>query len=281
MEKNLTVSFNSDSGLNSEINYLMEVDSSYFETNNGENKSIFSPSDIVFLRLFPPLSFESYTLFSSCGELSIETADILYEFEEEILFPQTKIAALNLTPYQILSFSWIGNQPESVSFIGKNVLIPTEKTAILKIKYTVKGDRLKLKNTNIDDFSYPVLCVAEYEKNKVYSSVSFEKGETESIANSIINVALTIVDVVTNMPIENALVQVSGNNVSFSDRSNVKGTVIVPNVTRGRKYNVSVIAVGYYGTDEDYLNNDTFTVPLEDEKEEIIPALGPDGSLWV
>lgn len=250
----------------SSYTYRLEEDSDYFEIVNGVSRSKYFPTDTVYLKVFPSRSILDYNLFSSLGTLSVISVGVLFERTETVLFTQDITAKTSYSIQSILSTSWSGENGGSVSFNNTDLTISYPVTSILTITYLTKGDRLSLVNNDdypdLDEFD--VLCVSQYNNGGDASErISFMKSVSDVDGIQLTNVVLTIKDVITDIIIPNALVTVTGNGINFSSVADANGRVLIPNLIRGYTYQIKTVSSGYFNSDEDYLNNDSFTVPME------------------
>lgn len=256
----LSVTFGGETSESISQSYSLEVDSDYFETVNGEDKSTYSPTDEVFLKCIPPSSVESYALHSSIGTLTKIHSDILFEVTETISFKKSSTASLSNEPYSITSHSWVGADKGTVSFSGYTVTGSSEIVGLLEVTYMVKGDRLSLTGCTSDQDEYDVLCLVEYTEEMSDATVSFEQGDG---TGEVVNVKFTVKDAITDIKIPDATVTVSGHGVDTTQISNENGEVLFTGLVRGNTYDIETVASGYHNSGEDYLNNDSFTVPTE------------------
>jgi hypothetical protein len=259
----LSITFGEESET-SEISqtYSLEVDSDYFETVNGESKTTYFPTDEVFLKCIPPSSVEAYSLHSSIGTLTKTHSDVLFEVTETISFKKSSTASLGSIPYSIVSHSWIGADKGSVSFSGGTATVSSEIVGLLEVTYMVKGDRLSLTGCSSEQDVFEALCLDEYTEERTDTTVSFEQSEGEE-GEQIVSVKFTVKDAVTDSKIPDASVTISGNGFNETQISNENGEVVFSGLIRGNTYDIETVASGYYSSGEDYLNNDSFTVPTE------------------
>jgi hypothetical protein len=103
------------------------------------------------------------------------------------------------------------------------------------------------------------LCLAEYSDTIADTTVSYEASEEAETGTE--NVTLSVRDVITTEPIKNATVRVFKGGVIFEGVTDFNGDITVPELVKGETYDVKITAEGYFSSGEDYLNNDSFTVP--------------------
>lgn len=265
INQSLTVSFQDSSSASS---YKMEIDTEYNEIIYEENKSNFEPGEDIYLKLFPGESVETYSLSASEGVLTVSTKNILYDVEDQITFAYSKQGSLSYVPDSITSYEWLGEDGGTPVFSGQNIVLSVEKTAVLKVSYKTKGDRLKLSDVVDLGEEFTVICASIFSSGNVASqTISFQETDSEDSEDSetITDVLLTFKDIITEIPVSGAQISVSGNSFSFTGITDSLGKINIPNLERGKTYNLFASATGYQDSNTDHLNNDSFTVPELEE----------------
>lgn len=268
INQSLTLNFQNAS---SSSFYKMETDTEYNTLVYGESKSNFEPGDDVYLKLFPGENVETYTLYTSEGSLSVATKNILYEVEDQITFAHSKQGSFSYNPDSIISYEWLGEDGGVPVFAGQNITIPSEKTAVLKIIYKTKGDRLKLSNVSDLGADFTVVCASVFSSGGIASQTITFQGvdpddpddpglDPDDPESLLTDVTLTVKDVITGNPIPFANVIVSGVG---SGSTNENGQITFSNLQKGQTYDVVTRATGYQDSNTDYLNNDSFTIPMD------------------
>jgi len=223
----------------------VELDDDQNLDENGNAKSSFLPdgSDQAALRVLD-LEDSVYAFKSSGGGLQQLATNVPYEFEEQLIFPETKEAYLRHIPNGAIEWEWIGNDPGvSPVFDGRTVTLSEGVVGILKCTYTSLGVRLGLRSGSAID----ILVVVTQEDNKGYCSVTFEDAEDgETVIYDI-----KVLDYCTDEPVENATVTLNGEIKGVTSPA---GILRLGELVKG-EHSLKIEKTGYQSSDVDKLNN--------------------------
>jgi hypothetical protein len=236
----------------------LSLDDPYHQSIYGEEKTVFQKNEAVYLKIYPAYAESNYSLVATGGSISKHNTALNETVTETLTFAKEKEATLSRDPVGSVSVSWVAGSG-SLVFDGRRAYSTTEILGVAQATYQAKYDRLKLV-TSESMTADVVLVVAESETHgKASIDVEYEVPLIDP--DLPVSVTLTIRDIVSDTPIPNAQVSVSGHGVSFSGTADGGGQVTIPNLERGKTYDVVAQASGYFSSNVDYLNNDSFTVP--------------------
>lgn len=258
VDTSTTVSFADETTSNS-ISTELELDGDYHISLYGSEKSTFSKTELVYLKVKPIYSVEPYTIQTSAGACVKNSQGLIEEKIEFLAFANTNSASLSYEPIGSVTTEWTSGNGGSVLKNGRVMKTNSPALAILKCTYEIKYDRLKLTvPSSLEDTEVLVMVGSE-----LYG-YDTETVDYTGTAGTLVDVTLTIKDVMTDAVIPEATVEISKSGiVLFTGVSNASGELTVPGIcATGETYDIKTTASLYFDSDVDYLNNDSFTVPV-------------------
>ena len=248
----------STSTSSSDINLIsIELDGDYHITLYGENKSEFAKTELVYLKVFPTYSESPYDILTSKGTCIKFSQNEEETIIENIAFENVKSVELSDDPIGAVTTSWVAGTGASVLVNGKTITTPLNVIGILKCEYKRKFDRLQLTvPQSMTDES--VIVMVGSDEDYVSETIEYT-GEGTTFRD----ITLVIKDIVSDSEIAGATVVVEYNSIQiFSGAANSQGRVTLQDLTIGASYDIKITATNYLDSDSDYLNNDSFTVPV-------------------
>lgn len=247
-----TISFSKDE----KSSIILELDDKYHVSLYGEELSEFSRTQMVYLKMFPTYAEKPYEILTSEGECTIDSRDNVEEVIDLLVFADEKSAELSGFPVNEVVTEWVAGPDVPVLITERQITTPEKVVGILKCTYYKAFDRLKLR-VDEDMESSSVIVLVKNDGDSAYEEVPYTGTEVR-----LRNITLVIKDIVSDDPIPNADVVVSLSKITvFSGITNANGKVTIFDLIEGATYDLSVKATDYIDSDEDYLNNDSFTVP--------------------
>jgi len=241
----------------------LELDSDYHISLYGSEKSSFTKNELVYLKIKPIYTLEPYTIQTSEGTCVKNSQGNIKEFIEFLSFLNTTYEYLSQEPIGNVSTEWTVGNGGSVLKDGKIMSINSPTLGILKCTYNVYFDRLKL--TTPSNFTGTEILVIAGSELYGYSNLSITYYDEDSGEGTgvITDISLMVKDIMTDNVISGATVIISKSGIIlYTGTSDSSGQVAVIGIcVTGETYDVKTTAPLYFGSDEDYLNNDSFTVP--------------------
>jgi hypothetical protein len=220
-----------------------------------EEKTTFTAGDKVYLR-FLFANDDPYTINVNMGTAKIEATNVHYPVEdEELQFPNKDSAYLRYVPCNNVAYEWIGNVPETPVFSGRKVMLNEPAVAVLNCEYETKGDRLSIKS----DTAGTVLIVVIQGENQVSLSLAFEE------KGGPVDYELKVVDYCTGEILSDVTVYFDGVDIG---KTNENGIIALGELIPKSTHTLKMDKSGYLNSEDDKLNNDSFTVPESEEEEE-------------
>lgn len=251
-----TIDFSSNALSNNGISIVLDGD--YHITLYGEEKTEFDKTELVYLKVSPPYTTNAYDIVTSYGSCIKFNQNNIEDVEDLLTFENESSAELSDIPIGDVTFEWVAGPEHEILRTDNLITISENIVGILKCTYQKEFDRLQL-TVDQDMENDKVLVVVESDEK---SSVTVEYTGNVSVLRDI---TLVIKDVITDDVITGAQITVSLENVQvFYGVSNDEGMVTIKDMIVGATYDLLVTATNYLDSNEDYLNNDSFTVPAED-----------------
>jgi len=255
----ITTNFSSES-TSSDLSAELELDGEYHVSLYGIEKISFSINELVYLKVRPIYSVEPYTIQISSGSCKKVNQGNVEEIVEYLSFKNTTSASLSYMPIGCISTEWSAGSAGSVLISGNVITIPSSALAILKCTYEIEFDRLCLTApSNLSDEEILVMVGSDLYG---YADISVDYSGGIGI---ITDITLTIKDVMSDDIIPDATIELSKEGiVLFTGTSNAEGEITIQGIcSTGETYDIKTTATSYFDSDVDYLNNDSFTVPVD------------------
>ena len=251
-------------GDGSSFSASLSLDAEYNEAVYLVEKSSFEPAEIAYLKLIPGWDIKPYSLGSSFGNLQSLNKGIEFDVEEYLNFGCEDTKTLQNLPNGVVAYVWEGTNLGIPLFTGTTVTIPVSGVGRLKCTYKTLGDRLQLVNTDMGESEYEIFCAVCYDDGtKATLSVSFD--DDSDNAGDPVNLEILVTDICSEEPIPNASVQIDGLGSGTTDANGIfrLGTPAIA----GQTYDIKTTALNYEDSDVDFLNNDSFTVPVDKDAD--------------
>lgn len=210
-------------------------------------------------------------VYADAGELKKISSDKRETKTEYVVFAESKEESLGDFPVNTPTvLSWTGTG--SPTFARDKVKFNEKKVGVLKLEYEVSFDRYHHKFTLSEKYQgEPEKCVIIGKKvfyeGSPYEEVSMDHlVHTNPETGDRRDVTIKVVDACTGDPVPDATVEIN-NGMVFSGTTDENGEVVVSDLLIGEEYQIFTNANNYVASDQDTLDNDTFTVEEEESEE--------------
>lgn len=210
--------------------------------------TVFTPSSTARLKLYP--GGQKPQIIASSGTYSVFGENYSQTVTEFVAFKNSDTASLTYPLTELISAVWTGRGEERPIINGKNILLPSAQTGIMKVEYLTSYDLVDVTSAE----AVYVLISAEKNGLSGLYVIDFTDGYDTGLYTR--TVILTIKDACTRDIIPDAYIYI---NDKFSGKSDSNGRIRLGSMKIGT-YRLKVVKDGYKNTDEDGVCNDYFTV---------------------
>ncbi len=232
---------------------------------DNQGKTSFYDSDTVKIRFYTS-SNSSYSVHSSIGTARKSYRNIRFSYTEDIVFTDALSASLTYKPSNVISTQWLGKSLGSADIQGNTITLKSKGSGILRITYYASYDLIEFSiprvysDTNALVYADQQGTVASININITprYSVTNPENqsaDDTQSESEPV-QYTLTVLDYTTNEPVPGAAVYLNGVCIG---QTAADGSIYLGKLLSGA-YTLFMSKAGYFNSNEDGLNNDSFTV---------------------
>lgn len=220
-----------------------------------KGKYAFVVGDKIYLKFLSSDS-GSYAIKVNTGTAKTEATNIHYPIKnEEIQFANTDTGTLSYFPCGGVSYKWIGESGGTPVFDGKDIILAKPVVGILVCDYETKGDRLSISSS----IEGTVLVAVIQKSDQASLSVSFEKkSEEEEEKPEPVAYELEVKDYCADGVLPGVTIYLDGIDIGQTDAN---GVIAVGALIPGSTHSLKMAKGGYINSENDKLNNDSFTVP--------------------
>jgi len=252
-----TVNFSSEEG--DDYNSIsIELDDDHHITLYQEAKTEFKKTELVYLKVVPSFTVKPYEILVSNGSCVKKSTNNPESITDLLAFENTKEAQLSDFPIGAVITNWVAGEGGAVLTDERKISTSSKAIGILKCVYEREFDRLEL-TTSLSMTDDQIVVMVGNEEDDEYASITVDYTGEGTVLR---NITLEIKDIVTDELISNASVIVKKESVEvFSGTTGETGKVTISDMIVGASYDLEVTATDYIDSNNDYLNNDSFTVP--------------------
>ena len=227
-----------------------------FDTDKNAGKTTFNPGDIAYLRLFLQSS-DPYTAEVNMGEAKTSATNIHFSIDdEEVRFANIEFGYLRYRPCNDVSYRWIGKDAGTPLFNGKKITLTQSFVAILNCDYKTEGDRLAVNSDKVG--SVLVVVIQGEEQASLVVPFVDEDGDGDGEEPTPVPYELEVKDYCTDAVLAGVTVYFDGVDIGQTD---VNGVIVLGALVPGDFHELKMAKAGYMNSEDDRLNNDSFTVP--------------------
>jgi hypothetical protein len=224
---------------------------------DGKNagQTSFVANDTAYLR-FLSSSSKSYEIKVSMGEARRAATNIHYNNEDEIQFLNTDSGSLSYIPCSEVNYSWMGTDGGTPFFNGKKITLNGKKVAVLKCNYETEGDRISVGSGTAGTV---VVVVIQGDNDASYTITFAEDPDDLEEPIDSVSYDLEVKDYCADGMIAGVTVYLDGEDIGQTDEN---GIIALGGLKPGSSHSLRMVKSGYISSEDDKLNNDSFTVPI-------------------
>lgn len=216
----------------------------------------FVANDTAYLRFLSSNS-GSYKIKVSMGEAKQVATNIHYNNEDEVQFVNTDSGSLSYIPCGEVNYSWVGTDGGTPLFDGKKITLNGKKVAVLNCNYETEGDRISVGSGTAGT----VVVVVIQGDNDASCAITFAEDPDDPGAPpgpDPVAYELEVKNYCNDGTLLGVMVYLDGIYIGQTDAS---GIIALGGLMPGSFHTLKMAKSGYIKSEDDKLNNDSFTVP--------------------